>query len=596
VANNSNRVLLANYLLAQQASTLGKNYVLNQMALQNTANVSASGTATVARNTTTPLTAISDFAITLPNNATDGVTWTLGTLDNAVKNQNCELRLDYIASSIGSNVLVQVLQGSNVVAQSSALALASASTTVSVNAPCGDLSAATTVRIQNDTGNSGTSAINVANVTYGKATNLSSSQIVTPWVAYTPTFGGQFGTVTNIKFQWRRVGDSLDVSGTATVGTRNTSLFATISFPNSYTIDTNKVTIGNTTSGEGQMVGQFAQPGANDFGPVVTATATDASVVYLSGSTTSATMLTPNTNSGLVSNTIISIRFTVPITQFSQVQTYNPELQALSWSGYTNSISGGCSTTSTTFADPSGCTGIALTELTNRNFGTVTTAGSSLPGITFTPAKSGRFFVCSTPAVSNSSAGADMSARLTDGTTVFYQGSAMSLSTANNASNVAMCGIYNATSTSPVTIKIQMATSTGTLKIATGIQGGGTVSNINWSIVALDQQIPAPVLVGSVTSNSTGGERIERAELNCDAASSITSQSGTWLSAIGNRSTAACTITIASGIFSATPSCVFTVKATAVQATAVNMTSATAGTVYGASADYDGYLICMGPR
>jgi hypothetical protein len=107
---------------------------------------------------------------------------------------------------------------------------------------------------------------------------------------------------------------------------------------------------------------------------------------------------------------------------------------------------------------------------------------------------------------------------------------------------------------------------------------------------------PAPILVGSVTSSSPGAERIERADLNCDATSSITSQSGSWLSAIGNRSTAACSITIAAGIFSATPTCTFTTKATTVQATAVNMTSATAGTVYGASADYDGYLMCMGPR
>jgi hypothetical protein len=106
----------------------------------------------------------------------------------------------------------------------------------------------------------------------------------------------------------------------------------------------------------------------------------------------------------------------------------------------------------------------------------------------------------------------------------------------------------------------------------------------------------APILVGSVTSGTAGAERIERALLNCDASSAITSQSGTWLSAIGNRSTAACSITIASGVFSDTPTCTFTVKAATVQATAVNMTSATAGTVYGASADYDGYLICIGPR
>lgn len=116
------------------------------------------------------------------------------------------------------------------------------------------------------------------------------------------------------------------------------------------------------------------------------------------------------------------------------------------------------------------------------------------------------------------------------------------------------------------------------------------------TIEPISQSVAAPILVGSVTSNSSGAERQERAEVNCDASSSITSQSGSWLSAIGNRSGSGCSITIASGMFSSTPACTFTVKATTVQATAVNMTSATAGTVYGAAADFDGYLICMGPR
>jgi hypothetical protein len=42
--------------------------------------------------------------------------------------------------------------------------------------------------------------------------------------------------------------------------------------------------------------------------------------------------------------------------------------------------------------------------------------------------------------------------------------------------------------------------------------------------------------------------------------------------------------------------CVFTVEAGTVQATSVDMTSATAGTIYGPNADYDGNLICMGSR
>ena len=106
----------------------------------------------------------------------------------------------------------------------------------------------------------------------------------------------------------------------------------------------------------------------------------------------------------------------------------------------------------------------------------------------------------------------------------------------------------------------------------------------------------SPIFVGSVTSNTTGMERSERAEINCDASSSVTSQSGTWISSIGNRSGAGCALTIASGIFSATPVCTVTIKSATVQAMGASMSSATAGTIYGPSADYDAYVRCEGPR
>src|ERR1035437_10466245 len=108
--NNSNRSILANYLLGQgSSSTQGRNYVKNEFARDGVQNVTASGTATVAQNTTTPLTSISDFLVTLPNNATDYVEWALNTLDNSLKNRNCQLTLDYKVGSIGSVVQAQVL-------------------------------------------------------------------------------------------------------------------------------------------------------------------------------------------------------------------------------------------------------------------------------------------------------------------------------------------------------------------------------------------------------------------------------------------------------------------------------------------------------
>ena len=48
--------------------------------------------------------------------------------------------------------------------------------------------------------------------------HISNGSIITPWVAYTPTFTG-FGTVTTLNIQSRRVGDTLEVSGFFQCGT-----------------------------------------------------------------------------------------------------------------------------------------------------------------------------------------------------------------------------------------------------------------------------------------------------------------------------------------------------------------------------------------
>jgi hypothetical protein len=41
----------------------------------------------------------------------------------------------------------------------------------------------------------------------------------TDWQTYTPTFSAGFGTVTGIEFEYRRVGDSIDIRGKWTCGT-----------------------------------------------------------------------------------------------------------------------------------------------------------------------------------------------------------------------------------------------------------------------------------------------------------------------------------------------------------------------------------------
>lgn len=69
---------------------------------------------------------------------------------------------------------------------------------------------------------------------------------------------------------------------------------------------------------------------------------------------------------------------------------------------------------------------------------------------------------------------------------------------------------------------------------------------------------PAPLLVGSVTSQSTGAERIERAYIANSGSCSVTSQSGTWISSVADPGAGLCTLNFTANTWSSAPSCVVT--------------------------------------
>lgn len=79
---------------------------------------------------------------------------------------------------------------------------------------------------------------------------------VTDWALYTPTFSG-FGTVTNIEFAWRQVGDSYEIRGKWLTGSP-TAVEAQITLPNgATTASTSKIP--STV-----ICGQVAKGGASD--------------------------------------------------------------------------------------------------------------------------------------------------------------------------------------------------------------------------------------------------------------------------------------------------------------------------------------------
>jgi hypothetical protein len=167
------------------------NFVLNPNAQTNVANVTTV-TATVARSTTTPLVATSEFTVAI-GTANGTATWATRAFDAGMKGQNCEARFSY--RGFAATSIVQIKQSTNVVA-SLTLTPATDPRIASINFPCGDLSAATTFVVTDTAILAGTNEIggiyvglatNMANVAQAETVVIANvnAQITIPTVTYT---------------------------------------------------------------------------------------------------------------------------------------------------------------------------------------------------------------------------------------------------------------------------------------------------------------------------------------------------------------------------------------------------------------------------
>jgi len=289
---------------------------------------------------------------------------------------------------------------------------------------------------------------------------------------------------------------------------------------------------------------------------------------------------------------------------------YRPDAVTFLWAGKHGND---CTWTSgtATLAVPSGDATCTFSDDVNVNAGTVAStfngALSLAPGITFTPPTAGGYEICVT--------GNRMSANTTPvGLTwglyvdsVLKNASGYNVGTGVTHSNTMCVPIAISSSGSASTISLRLAASSGTASLNDGAATAGTsdIRALVWSIKKLTQNIPAPLLVNSVTNTSKGVTGIEAANLNCSASSVILSQRGSWISSIGNIATGACVVTIAAGTFSGAPTCNLSSTGLAnpnVFLSAGGSPSATSLTVdcdLDAGADcttYDFNVLCMGPK
>ena len=572
------------------------------------------------------------FQASIASNATTGWQASLGfgtpgtftadvTAANRLEGSTQAGLLTYGASTTGSLGLVQTyapatiagLQGLNMAAQIVAktasanwvLAVSTNGATVaSVSLPATGTyqpttlnfvtnSATTSITYQvYDTTSSTAATLDIGSTYLGRASNLAYVQNSTDWVSYTPTFGAGWGTVTNIAFYYRRVGDSLQVQGTFTDGTVAASL-GSISLPSGLSIDTTKNPLNNTTSNAGVQVGIYFSNTQNQNGTIVTATATDATKVYTTpgiGQTQGSNLTPANVSTGLNSSQTISIQFTVPIVGWTSNQAgYRGDVTPASIN-VTSSLS--ATTTSTTYATVTGSLAGSVATNAFRNMSCV--AASSVVGITCTLPRIGNYQVCFTGYATNSSTGNNFASELVDGSGTIIVGQQITTPyTAGVAVPFGGCGNYTAASSSS-TFQLYGKVSAGT----------GTYTVTSFSVIELDAPMPAPYLVGSVLSNSTSNAyRIESAQVTVSSsAAAVVSQSGSWLSMANGAGAGLATGTITSGEFSGVPSCSCTIIAgasTSAQgcgftAEPTTTTLLFTRTAAGAATNGDVNVICMG--
>ena len=229
--------------------------------------------------------------------------------------------------------------------------------------------------------------------------------------------------------------------------------------------------------------------------PVATTLANGQSFVITNNSTGSVTVQTSGSNVLQVMVSSTTLTATVINTAggtgtASWSWTYNPITQTpnqttvAAFSG-SQTGSGGWSTTSTTYADPSVASTNTLTTLVSANLPVVAEA-TKLPAITATLVSGVVYQVSCTLPIRNASTSAAQ-ARLVDGSgTIINAGVTQDPVTgsANNNVPITLTGLYKSSTTGNVTFKIQLATTNSSNATQIANPGSGNAP-ITWSVFAL---------------------------------------------------------------------------------------------------------------
>jgi hypothetical protein len=286
-----------------------------------------------------------------------------------------------------------------------------------------------------------------------------------------------------------------------------------------------------------------------------------------------------------------------------------PELQNKFAQSVRNSNGSGIFSTSST----------SWVDVSDASFATPTFTGSAIAGsnandivLRTQNVPAGTYYVGFTGSMASNSGPSQCAFGLFDGTTRFAQAQVGNAASGNDAriSNIGGFITYSAVQ-SDLSIKLQTIRISGTGTCQLNLSASAGVLNGTFYMIPVSQSLPVPVLVGSVTSQSAGAERIERVSFGGASETSVCSsspctiyrQSGSWVSSITRSGTGNYVVNIVSGIFASKPSCALMVdnNANVIAYSGSNSNSSTSLAIQSANMASSGVdvalsVICQGPR
>lgn len=471
--------------------------------------------------------------------------------------------------------------------------------------------------------------------------NLAQLNQVTGWTSYTPTLTWTSGISSNVA-KYRRVGGMLEVSGHIVTSGAVTAATLNVSLPSGMTIDTSII---NSIGGENGTLGLFSalDTGTNIYEGRVTYNNT--STIGLGTHNVTGTYSTPSGVTNAVPFTWgatdeLTYNFSVPILGWQAETAYRPDQTA--WRVDANIVGANPSLGTSAVTTYTGITNGSLTLTQNagsiaaqipcagttESSGTTCTAADESIGVSFTAPVAGDALACAsftwsaiTGAAIDYRANAAFQIVETGNAnqTIIQEGKSRIKGLIYTVAAVALtgdvpfrvCGTFNFTSIGKKTLRLMYEQSIGgTISssiILADADGNNGQRDIHWEVYPLGTLFGAPLLVGSVTSNSSGMERSERATITGGNPPSIASQSGAWLT-YTSRTGAGDTTWAMTG-FTSAPSCtVSPIEASSTSSNKCHIYSLTSTAVrvacgfYGGTGaaitgyDYNFNLNCQGPR